>query len=935
MPSPLDNTATPIPEALQERVALRWQHIGDAAPSAADQLLEHAGLGPEAGRVLAGSEWISRYLAAHPDTLSHLIEDGLSDRRPIGYFADHLAEAVGTSDDDHHVMKALRRLRNYEMLRLTWRFLAHRAQLEEVIATVSALARSSIVVAIEAATRKLETAFGRAVCPQHDPSHLVALAMGKLGGNELNLSSDIDLIFCYAGNGETSGRRTRSFQEFFTRVGQQAIKLLDSVTEDGFVFRVDMRLRPNGDSGPLVLSFDAMEHYYQTHGRDWERYALIKAEALGGTTAQRDDILSRLRPFVYRRYLDYSAFDAIRDMRRKISQELQDSKLKNDIKRGSGGIRQIEFMIQTLQLVRGGRHRELQSTSLHTAADALSRAGFLESDVRDRLLLRYTLLRNAEHYLQAVGDTQTHTLPEDPAARAQLAFMAGFEDEDAYFAAIEAAREDVSSIFDDHFAVGEDHQGSHNRDQDAAAFARFDNPDAVDTLIEGLRTGRLYRSLTSDGRNYVDRLLPLIIAQASETPTPIDTLKRWLHVVESIGRRSAYIALLIEEPAIRHRVTQLVAASSWFSRWLGRYPVLMDSLFNPPSAAQLLDQSNSLRQIEAEIGAAYDFEHAMARLREVHNGMLLHITSADIDGRLTGLQVRQALTVLAEALITAAVNVAATELEVSADTLGIIAYGRLGSQEMNYGSDLDLVFVFDQDADGALDDRQKHRLVRRVIHLISTRTEAGRLYELDMRLRPNGRKGTLITSWEGYRKYQLNDAWTWEHQALVRARLVFGAERLGEKFKLLRNECLSRVRNIDELKQQIIDMRQRMLTEHTDLGSDAVNVKTHRGAMVDVEFIVQFMVLAFAHRHPTLLDSTHTQVLLTTMGDLGLLKPEERAALSNGYALLSEIAARKALLDDVSGASRDEVATTLQAITAVFNDQLGNDDARPASGTGK
>jgi glutamate-ammonia-ligase adenylyltransferase len=874
-----------------------------------------------APRVFAGSDFVSGTCLAQPEVLADLCATGdLLRRRTKDGLAADLARETARSGGD--VAIALRRFRLREAVGLAWRDLAGWADLAEVMETMSALAGVCIEAALSAAFAELSAKHGT---PRFNgqPFTMTVLGLGKLGGRELNFSSDIDLIFCYAHDGETAGSRPLSHQEFFTRLGQRLIRLLDEASAEGRVFRVDMRLRPNGDSGPLTLSFDAMEHYYQTHGRDWERYALIKARVVAGDIAGGNALLERLRPFVFRRYLDYGAFAAIRDMKRLIEADLERKGAAQNIKLGWGGIREIEFIAQSFQLIRGGREPPLQSNQLLPTLEYLGRTGgMVPEQAVAELIEAYTFLRNAEHRLQMVADEQTQRLPEDEEGRARLAFAMGFADWLAFSARLDLLRRRVQGYFREVFraevpgatpadALSQWWQqlgDGREADPEPLRAARYTQPERVLEPLRALKTGRAYAAHSRFGRERVDQVLPLLIRAAGETATPEDTLIRLLDIVETIGRRSAYLALLKENPPVLGQLVRLAAASPWVAVWIAQHPVLLDELLDPVSA----DAGSSRETIHAEFVERLvqhdteDLELLMEALRELRHAHVLRVAAADVSGMIEAEEVGRRLSTVAGVVLQQVIAFAQESLEATlgrptsahAGTpvyFGVAGYGKLGSRELGYRSDLDLVFLH-QGADpqgntigggrSVSNEQYFARLVQRITHLLATRTPSGVLYEIDTRLRPSGGAGTLVVSLPAFAQYQRERAWTWEHQALVRARLVAGGPEMEKRFEAVRREVLCLPRNETKLALDVREMRERMHAAHAaDRHGAALELKRGRGGMIDIEFIAQYGVLRHAHQHPALTGPRANVEILELLARRGLLDEADAKALIGAYRL--------------------------------------------------
>ncbi|MEQ8858380.1 MAG: bifunctional [glutamate--ammonia ligase]-adenylyl-L-tyrosine phosphorylase/[glutamate--ammonia-ligase] adenylyltransferase [Pseudomonadales bacterium] len=791
------------------------------------------------------------------------------------------------------LQQVLRHLRNRFQLWIVWRHLALRAPLEETTAALSDLADVLI-------DRALAVVYGW-VCARHGtpldehgrPQRLVVLGLGKLGARELNLSSDVDLIFAYPRPGQTE--RGLTAQQFFLRLGQQLIAALDTVTADGFAFRVDMRLRPFGGSGPLAMHFDALEDYYVSHGRDWERYAMIKARACAGDVEAGNELLASLRPFVYRRYLDFGALDALRDMKARLYAERHDS---DDVKLGPGGIRDVEFTVQVQQLVWGGRQTELQDSRLLGVLPRLAELGHLTPDAVAGLAAAYRFLRDAEHSLQAEADQQTQTLPAQTLSRERLARSLQFADYRAFLAALDAHRQVVEATFDE--LIGEPERADsdglrlwlHADDESLIEAFGFEDPAAAGAHLEALVTARDRSSVGGVGRERFDQLMPRLLDQLRELDKPTLALGRVVPVLKAVMRRSAYLALLHENPATLAHFLQLAARSRWLAEELARHPAFFDALLDQHHLGALPDRATLAGELHAQIARAEPAgqERVLDVLREFKEHHVFNVALAEVRGTLPLMNASDYLTFLAEAVLEESLDLAWREnTERFPEFAGsgrrpfiVVGYGKLGGIELGPDSDLDIVFVHDLPGDAG---QFLHRLVRRLLHTLTVPTYLGSLYEVDMRLRPSGRSGTMVSSLESFRDYQFNEAWVWEHQALVRARGVAGDAELLRRFETVRREVLCLPRDTHRLRAEVLGMRRRMAEHH----ADEEGLKRGTGGIVDIEFMVQYLVLAHAHEHPDLAAFSDNMRILETAERLDLLPARLAASLREAYlALRSE-----------------------------------------------
>jgi len=840
-----------------------------------------------AERVLAGSRFLSKALSVlleRGDTL-----EGFERSLQPGEMAAQIAAAVtvaATGDDTAAVMKALRDSRRRNMARIAWRDLAMGTPLDETLNDLSDLADACTSAALGEVERRLQLRHGVPRSETGEQIRPVVLGMGKLGGRELNFSSDIDLIFCHTDAGETDGTRSISSDEYFIKLAQETTKLLLAQTEDGFVFRVDTMLRPFGSAGALSASFAALEDYYQTHGREWERYALIKARPIAGDLQAGQRLLQMLRPFVYRRYLDFNAIGSLRALKKLIEDEVARKGLEDNIKVGAGGIREIEFIVQSFQLVRGGADPSLRDSRLRPTLRMLGAKGFLTTEIAVELDAAYVFLRRMENAIQMHDDQQTHALPGSDAGRKALLAALDASSWEDLMAQLAKVREFVRTQFAQVFATDREAESSPHQALVAALWnATLSGDDALEALyatgfkatpqtvltqIEALRGVRLVRAMREQTAQHLQVLLALLFDEALKQVTPELTLVRMLHVIEAVAGRSNYLTLLRESTAARSSLARLCAASPWLTEFIARAPIVLDSLLDartlyaPPLRDDLFSE---LARRCALLQVPEDTERAMDALRHYQREITLRVAAADLIEALPLVQVSDRLTWLAEAIVAQALKYAwdemraqyGTPLNQSGEAAGfaVVGYGKFGGIELGYGSDLDLVFLHDCDtADGDSSGGPRtinnaaylSRLAQRVINWLATQTPAGRAYEVDMELRPNGRSGMLVSSLRSFEDYQLNSAWTWEHQALTRARYVAGDAHIGAAFERIRSQVLMRPREVDKLRGEIVDMRAKMRGKLDKSTAGLWDIKQGDGGLVDLEFITQYLVLRDAHK---------------------------------------------------------------------------------------
>jgi len=858
--------------------------------------------------ILVGSDFIARALMGTRALTDRL--DAVGNPADLDHLRQRVEAISGTREE---VASALRGVRQEEIVRLGWRDLAGLAPLPEVLETLSTLADTAIGVALVCAYAELRERFGEPIGESSGhPVQLSVLGLGKLGGRELNMSSDVDLVFAYRENGATDGARSISNHEFFIKLGQALIDILQTPTDEGIVFRVDMRLRPNGESGPLALSFDAMDHYFLTHGRDWERYALIKARPVAGDIAGGHDLLKNLRPFVYRKYLDFGAFEAIRTMKTLIERELAKKSLTGNVKLGRGGIREIEFIVQSHQLIYGGRDPALRTSSLYDALAVLEDTGIIPGSDCAMMRRHYDFLRVLEHRLQIMDDAQTHTVPVEPLARTRIALAMGYPEAKALDAGLASVNDDVHRLFlavfhrergpeaqenDPLFAdIWQDTLAPQDQVEQLQALG-FGDAQQVLTMLAGIRHSRFYQAFSREGRERLDTLMPMVLKTCTKTDNPDTAISRVLFVIESIGRRSAYLALLSENPLALSQLTRLVSASSEISHWIASHPVILDELIDPIATYQAQDHKDIEEELQRKLGSPQgdDLEAAMETLREYRQAYSLRVAAADVAGLIDIDSVAASLSALAQALLCQALALAERTLKTReqppSDTqLGIIAYGKLGSRELGYHSDLDIVFIYEQpeSEDTSAAAARRHyfgRLVQRLVHILTTHTPAGDVYSIDTRLRPSGNAGTVVTPIKAYHEYLSTSAWTFEHQALVRARLVAGNEALKKRFDNIRRSILCQSREAADLQKALRDMRRRMRQHHGRTSKPGFDLKHSPGGLIDIEFLCQYLVLRFAPQEPALTECRGNLQIISKLAHSDRISHETATTLSRTLRL--------------------------------------------------
>ena len=879
----------PLPGLLENNLQQDWQGF--------TQALEDSGLTFEPTtefrqtlcKVWACSRFMVDSCINHPKMFLELVKSGDLNRdyQPQAYRQrlKLLLRSVRNEDD---LMKVLREFRLREMFRIAWRDLARWSSLQETLRDLSLLADACVDLSLNKLYQWLTRQWGTPKGSNGKAQQMIVLGMGKLGAYELNFSSDIDLIFAYPEEGQTRQRKGLSFESFFTRLGQSLIRVIDTKTDLGFVFRVDMRLRPFGDSGALIASFEAIEDYYQYHGREWERYAMIKARVIAGDFVAGAKLLARLRPFTYRRYLDYGAFASLREMKAMIARQVQQKGMSDNIKLGMGGIREVEFIGQAFQLIRGGREPELQVRGILPVLRLLAANNYLPEYVVNQLIKAYEFLRSSENHLQAYSDQQVHELPTRQEEQLSLAFSMGFQDWQSYHKALTKHRMIVQSAFEQIMEapqVNESDQESgdlkaiwENSIEEKVALkalqcAGFEDPKYALSLLQGLRTSSAYTSRSEISRSRMDRLIPLLIGATGQVDNSDQCLLRIINLLESISGRSTYLALLAENPMALSHLVQLFSQSAWIAEHLMHHPVVMDEFLDPRSLYAPLTKESLRQELHLRLSqlTTDDLEQQMEALRNFKQSNVLHVAAADLTNAMSLIEVSNHLTDIAEVILE---QILVMSLFAMKQKFGepyndhkavtrhagfaVIGYGKVGGIELGYGSDLDLVFLHDGKAAKQQTQGPKQidnavffaRVGQRFIHYLNTHTASGILYEVDMRLRPSGASGLLVTSLDSFEQYQHEEAWTWEHQALVKARAIVGDAHLINEFNRVRKKVLCQNRDAEKLRNDVVEMRERMRAELGSTKSDRFHLKQDKGGMVDIEFMVQYLVLRNAHQYP-------------------------------------------------------------------------------------
>ncbi len=1011
-PSPLGFAASRDLKELVERAleALRSNAVAAAALAEAPaEVRESAPL------VFAGSDFVAQLCARDEGLLPQLIarQDLQRTLAPSDFPARVFASPPDASEAE--VLSALRRWRRHEIVRIAWRDLAGWADLPETLSDLSAFADAAIEAAVRYARHGLVLRYGEPRSAQGVVQPLVVLAMGKLGGGELNFSSDVDLVFLFPEHGETDGARSIANEEFFTRLGQGVIRLLGAPTHEGLVLRVDMRLRPFGDSGPLVASFASFEDYLPRHGRDWERYAYVKARAVTAPDAYAELYSAAVRPFVYRRYLDYGVFESLREMKGLIGREVERRELADHVKLGPGGIREIEFMVQAFQLIRGGRERRLQTTSLLQALQLIQTWKWLPQGAVEDLRAAYVYLRRLENRLQMLGDAQTHKLPEDTLSRERIALAMGAADNRSTAegiprsaggatgaqrkesqeapAARRGATRDWNGLLEElnrhrqrvgrQFRLvvfgGAEHDSSAVRidlgrfwdtQAETAALAEslanagfVASAEATRLLLE-LRSSALVRKLDEAGRKRLQALLPPLLADVARagatvaaSQTQLQVLRRVLRIVEAIGQRSAYFALLQENATARARLVELCGHGEFLTQQIASHPLLLDELIDERLLADLPSRATLEAEVRSRLEQLVDDdpERQVEALCHFQRASIFRVAVADLTGRLPVMRVSDRLTEIAEIIVEHAIELGWRQItaqygaphcgEGSARrpvSICVVGYGKLGGMELGYSSDLDLVFLHDSHGEQQETDATKPidnqiffvRLAQRIMHLLTMHSAAGRLYEVDVRLRPSGKGGLLVTSLGAFAEYQRRDAWTWEHQALLHARAVAGAASLRSQFESIRLEALADHVRRDTLRSEVRSMRERMRKELSKGGApgpggpplgrpSGFDIKQDPGGVADIEFLAQYWALWWAKDYPPVVMFSDTIRQLESVASADLVPQSTVDVLTSAYRAFRARSHHLSLAGAEAIVPATEFVTERAAVTRVWNEAMG------------
>ncbi|MCY4044636.1 MAG: bifunctional [glutamate--ammonia ligase]-adenylyl-L-tyrosine phosphorylase/[glutamate--ammonia-ligase] adenylyltransferase [Cellvibrionales bacterium] len=956
------NTAE-LPAYAQEKLAPFWQAINESLGYDASVELQQQ-LNPEwysvLGRAIFFSQYLQKTFLANPRLLFKLAElPPLDEPLPYKSF-NALFDELTQWQDEQVFQQQLRQIRQLYQSRFIIQHYLSALPIQALMKELSDFAEAAIIATVNWHHRQLVARFGEPYdFNKQEKQSLIVLGMGKLGGGELNLSSDVDLVFLFDKAGETLTSPAVENQVFFSTLGQSVIKTLNHITEEGFVFRVDMRLRPFGQSGLLVSSNHAFSRYLQDQGRDWERYAYIKARVLGSDVVS-SKVYQLLNPFVYRRYTDFSVLDNLREMKQLINKEVNRQGKVQDVKLSAGGIREVEFIVQALQLVYGGRYLICQTQKLKEALDQLTRLGLVATDAATQLYSAYVFLRRVEHGLQAMRDEQTHQLPTDEIEQKCLALSLGFDD----FAELEEVLGEYQASVRNQF----DHLLGEDAPRNPLEVVPFKLSKAkVSTLTEWMNqahweedaqnkviqflSAKKVQHLKSTEWVRLKRSLQLILPKFADKELRDTLLSPMIRLLGAVCQRSMYLVLLYENPQTIDRLFIVAKASPWVMNQFIQWPALLEELlaehpFSLTSSKSAI--ADRLRQQSLRIPLD-DLSEQMDLLRYFKMAHVIPIVLADVTGELIVFSVSQYLTDLAEVILEYILDLVWHQLTKkhgfpTADSkplsnmpFAILAYGKVGGQELGYNSDLDLVFLYEaplmEQTDGAIPVSNSvffTRLAQRVIHVISTRTTMSLLYEVDVRLRPSGNKGLLVSSIEAFERYQTNEAWVWEQQAIVRARVIAGSPDIKVGFNRFRAQLLAQSRDKSIVAREVAAMREKMLESITPAyakkeNSEIFDVKHSRWGIIDIEFLVQYAVLAFGHQFEALVRFTDNLRLLEVMADAGLITDEQRAQLVDAYRAYREWTHSRALKQEKNEIDTHQVDVYRSHVKAVWQQLIDSE----------
>jgi len=949
-----DNRLQKLPLALQQITAQKTAQYEEKLALLELAVPEHSGFLASIFKVFCCSSYVADRCIQSPELIDGLLSSGdlFSAERRQDY-ANTLQQL--TIDSEITLMRVLRQFRCREMVRIAWRDLAGWSELNETLYDLTELAEVCIQFALDFLYAQACERKGIPKTSDDTEINIVVIGMGKLGAWELNYSSDIDLIFAYAEDGVLSDRKETTYGEFFSRICRSLVKVLDEITADGFVFRTDVRLRPFGESGPIIMTFDGMENYYLTQAREWERYAMIKARQVAGDFNSGNMLFAMIKPFVYRRYLDYGAFKELRSLKLQITQELQRKDRMDNIKLGFGGIREIEFIGQAFQLIRGGQDKDLQERGILNILKLLGEKQLLTKEDASQLQISYCFLRRVENHIQQYQDRQTHDLPRDSLVQQILAYAMDYADWESFKEKLDHVRHEVHGVFEQVFSISEqtnlDSKGAivwrDESDSNAIAYLKqqgFKQPENAFQLIQDFKQSSALKRISSKGAEVIDRLIPQLIDVIVTVENSDETLKRVLYLFEQVAGRNVYLSLLAENANALIQLLKLSSASPWICEYLAKYPVLFDELLDTRSLYEPLNKQQLVQQLEACLRAidTADIEQLMIKLRQFKQLNILRIAAADIMDVIPIMVVSDYLTYVAEVIVEEVMQrswqiltgkhgypVNTTDQQIN---FGILGFGKLGGKELAYSSDLDMVFIWHSKNGNALTNGGKAisgtqfygRLGQKIRHILDTNMLSGKLYEVDMRLRPSGDSGLLVTAINSYEDYLKNKAWTWELQALIRGRFIAGDSDLKQQFEAIRQRILCQPRDKNNLKKEVCLMRNKMREALNPKDTELIDLKHGVGGIVDIEFIVQFLVLTYASENKDLSSYTDNINLLNILKQSGYLPDNIADILKKTYCQYRDYGHQQALQGKKAMIKPGEFVETRRQVEIIWHEYMAN-----------
>ncbi len=850
-----------------------------------------------------------------------------------------------TSEDQ--CKKSLRDFRNHALFQICWKDLILQEDIYSLLNEISLLADQCVHEAADWMRQQLIKKYGEPRAVNGDAVHLVVIAMGKLGGKELNFSSDIDVMFCYSDSGSTDGKISISNQEFFTQMAQGMIRVLSDVTADGFVYRVDCRLRPFGDSGPLVVNFNHIEDYLQSHGREWERYAFIKARVIVGVEEDRAEFKDTVTSFVYRKYIDFGVINTLREMKDLITQKMALKGNANNIKLGFGGIREIEFIVQFFQLVHGGQNPYLQSQSIKNGFEQIARYGYLDEQAVAQLEQAYIFLRRLENRLQMRNDEQTHVLPESENVLRTLAYSMNYDTVDAFFDSLKMHRDAVSDAFalihsDEQQITSNSHYSDvwkaltsleENESGDSINIAEFKEFPHVREKLLLLINSPSFRNQDKEGRQRLKEFIPCFLNQLSSVSSPALVIDRLYLLLQSILRRSAYLVLLYENQDALKQLIDVTSSSPWIASHITSYPLLLDELVASEDKDIFLTKEELETQFSNEVlsHASLDYEHILERVRLFKHARELRVACADVQNTISIMKVSDQLSWTAEVVIDGCMKYLERSFDAAMEgNLAVIGFGKLGGIELSYGSDLDLVYIAENEKDSDYPDDSKVPYVvkiskfgQRLTQMLTLQTVSGKLYDVDTRLRPDGESGAMVPPFDFVLNYYQSRAWVWELQALVRARCVAGSHEIKQKFNLMREEVICQPRDVQHLEAEVREMREKMLKSKQSKSADVFHLKNDEGGITDIEFMVQYAVLAHAHKDHALCEYSDNIRLLERLAGGGYISSSVASELTDIYCRFRNVMHHMALQSQATEVTGDEYKDERKIVRECWKNILG------------